>query len=124
MDRAGPLRAKIEGPSTVTSTGTAMPVVVVLENRGDRAISGTVTLGVIDHWSVQPEKPVGFEVAAKATTRLEFTVTASASTLVALYPVHAYARFTDEGRTLTAHPILIVPTHIVQPLVCQGRDGS
>ena len=86
-----------------------MPVTVVLENRGDRPLSGTVTLGLIDGWKTQPEKPVSFEVAGKATTRIEFTVTAAANAVDALYPIHAYARFADAGRTLTAHPILIVP---------------
>jgi Family of unknown function (DUF5696) len=112
VDRVGPLRASIEGPRSVTKTGTPMPVTVVLENRGDGQIRGTVKLGVIDHWSAQPDKPVAFEVAAKATARVAFTVTADAGTLDAHYPIHAYVRFTDAGRTLTAHPILIVPTHV------------
>ncbi|MGC8642635.1 MAG: DUF5696 domain-containing protein [Isosphaeraceae bacterium] len=115
VDRAGPLRARIEGPTTVTRTGTPIPVAVVLENRGDQPLSGTVTLGVIDHWTAQPDKPVRFEVAGKGTARVAFTVTADASTLDAHYPIHAYARFTDAGRTLTAHPILIVPTHVGAP---------
>ncbi len=66
-DTAGALLARIEGPGEVTRAGAPFPIRVVLENKGDRPIEGTIRLGVTDQWTTNPAAPVAFSVAPKAT---------------------------------------------------------
>ena len=112
VDTAGPLRVRIEGPGEVTAVDAAVTVRVVVENRGDEPIEGTLELGVIDHWQTQPAGPVQFAVEARGVARREFLVTPAKKTYNAHYPIHAYARFESGGESLTAHPILIVETKL------------
>ncbi len=115
VDTAGPLTVRIEGPEEVTEAEAPLPVRVVLENRGDEAIEGTIELAVIDGWHVQPKGPVRFSVDARGKVGREFKVLAGKKTYNAHYPVHAYARFQSQGKQLVAHPILIVETKLPQP---------
>ena len=41
---------RIEGPEEVTQAEVPLPVRVVLENKGDEPIEGTLELAVIDRW--------------------------------------------------------------------------
>jgi hypothetical protein len=107
-DPAGPIVARIEGPEEVTKTDAPLAVRVVLENRGEPAVSGTLELGVIDRWRVEPSGPVKFKVEGKSKATHEFKVTAGTGSYSAHYPIHAFARFEVDGKSLVAHPILIV----------------
>ena len=115
VDQAGPLTVRIEGPTEVTETGVALPVRVVIENSGDAALSGTVRLGVIDQWQVEPADAVVFQVDASGTTVVEFTVTAGDGTFNALYPIHAFVDFRVGDDSFQAHPVLIVETQLPNP---------
>jgi len=115
VDKAGPLTVRIEGPTQVTQTGVALPLRVVIENAAEETIRGTVRLGLIDRWTARPAEPVPFQAAGKATTALVFQVTAAPGTYNALYPIHAYAEFQADGRSLAAHPILILETKLAHP---------
>ncbi len=110
VDTAGPLTVRIEGPAEVDKTGTPVEVCVVVENQGEAAVEGTVRLGVIDHWRVEPEGDVPFSAPAKETVRCRFRATAGQGTFSAHYPIHASAEFEHEGQKLVAHPILILET--------------
>jgi len=50
QDTAGPLTVGIEGPSALTETGSPFVAVIVLENKGDTALPGTLRVGLIDGW--------------------------------------------------------------------------
>ncbi len=115
VDTAGPLVVRIEGPEEVTRTDVALPVRVVLENRGDKPIEGTVQLGLVDRWRTEPAGPVKFAVEPRAKTATEFKVTAGRGTYSAHYPIHAFARFEWEGKRQVAHPILIFQTKLPDP---------
>ncbi len=114
-DTAGPLTVKIEGPAQITHTGAPENLAVELENSGDATLSGTVRVHGIDRWTVQPASPVHFSVAAKATAKLDFTVTAAEVTFNADYPIHAFAEFEWQGRQQKAHPVLVVPVRLADP---------
>jgi hypothetical protein len=48
QDTAGPLTVGIEGPSALTETGSPFVAVIVLENKGDTALPGTLRVGLFD----------------------------------------------------------------------------
>jgi hypothetical protein len=110
VDTAGPLTVRIEGPETATEVETALPIRVVVENKSDSRIEGTLQLGVIDRWRAEPAVAVPLRVDAKGTATQHFRVTAGEGSYSAHYPIHAFARFTWEGTPQTAHPILVVET--------------
>ena len=115
VDTAGPLTVRIEGPEEVTQTDVPLAVRVILENRGEKRLEGTLQLGVIDRWKAEPAQPVKFTVDGKARTTQEFKVVAGKGTYSAHYPIHAWARFDLDGKPHCAHPILVVRTNL--PLV-------
>jgi hypothetical protein len=117
VDKAGPLTVRIEAPETVTQTEKPHPVRVVIENQSDAAVRGTVEVGVIDRWRVDPAGPAAFSVGGKGKTTKEFTVTAGEETYSAHYPIHAFARFEADGKALVAHPILVLQTQLPQRLL-------
>jgi hypothetical protein len=113
VDTAGPLSVRIEGPAEVTQTDVPQAVRVLLENKGDAPLQGTVELGLVDRWHAEPGKPVSFSVGAKGSTAVAFTVVAGKGTYSNVhYPIHAYARFSQNGQALVAHPILILQTKL------------
>jgi len=112
VDTAGPLTVKIEGPQTVTATETPLPVKVLVENRGERPVQGTIKMDVIDRWRVQPAAPIRFSVKRQETSAYQFQVVAGEGTFSAHYPIHARVDFRLDERPYTAHPILILETQI------------
>lgn len=112
VDTAGPLTVHIEAPEEVKELETPVPVRVVLENKGESAIRGTIELKLIDRWRAEPAGTVEFNVEAKASTSRQFTITAGKGTYSAHYPIHAYVRFESGGNSLVAHPILIFQTKL------------
>lgn len=120
-DTAGPLSVRIEGPAEVTAVGTPAPVKVLLDNKGDGPLQGTIELAVVDRWKIDPVEKVEFSVDGRGTVTKEFTVTAGEGTYSAHYPIHAYVRFVAEGQEFTAHPILILETKL--PRVPRAEPG-
>lgn len=112
VDTAGPLTVRIEGPEVVRETDAPLPVRVVFENKGDQPIQGNVELGVIDAWRIEPANAVPFSVEPKGQATREFKATAGRPCYNAFYPIHAYARFSVDGKPFVAHPILILETKL------------
>lgn len=110
VDTAGPLTARIDGPAVITRTGEPVAVSVTLENKGDAPLAGTLRMGVIDDWQIQPER-TAFALGPQETARFDFTVTAGEASYNAHYPIHAFA----ETGGLTAHPVLLVETRLPNP---------
>lgn len=107
-DSAGPLRVRLVGPSEITRVDTPIAIVVELENQGDRPLSGQVELRVIDGWGTTPDKPERFSIPVRGSTSKSFRVQPGKESYNAQYPVHALVEFQLDGRTLVAHPILIL----------------
>lgn len=114
-DTAGPLTVKISGPAQITRAGAPEKLAVVLENSGDTALDGVLRVQSIDRWTVLPASPAPFSVAARSAVTVDFTVTAAEVTYNAEYPIHAFAEFEWQGRTLKAHPVLVVPVRLADP---------
>ncbi len=112
VDSAGPLTVTIEAPDEVTEVERPIAVRVVLENKADEPIEGTLELGVIDRWRVEPAGKVSFHVPAGKTQTKRFTAVAGRGTYSAHYPIHAWARFRWQGEQLVAHPIFILQTKL------------
>ena len=115
VDTEGPLTVRIEGPEVVREVDAPLPVRVIVKNTGTQPIDGTIELGLIDRWHSAPAEPVRFSVPAGGAVTQAFTVTAGKGTYSAHYPIHAYARFTLDGKPRTAHPILILQTELADP---------
>lgn len=114
VDSAGPLTARIEGPSAVEETGKSFPIALIIENKGDDELKGTVKMGVIDDWKVEPERS-SFVLKGKEETRLEFEVTPGLQTYNAYYPIHAFVNFKLANQDYQLHPVLLIRTNIPNP---------
>jgi hypothetical protein len=114
-DTAGPLTVRIEGPSVVEKAGEAVPLRVVFVNGSNEPIEGSIELKSIDGWLAEPAQPTPFSVPANGETSLDGSFTPAPNSYAALYPVHAYARFTVASQSFVAHPVLIVEARVPEP---------
>ena len=114
-DTAGPLSVRIEGPAAIAQAGAPAPITVVLENKGDAALQGTLRVHLIDGWRAEPPGAIRFSIGPRAAARHSFTVTPAASSYSAHYPIHVFAEFEAAGQKLVAHPVLIVETRLPRP---------
>lgn len=118
----GPLTIRMQAPAQgsygaggfveLSRPGLPMTLPVTLQNSSDREISGELLVRVIDSWTVEPSTPVPFRLRPHGRGRHEFILRFGEKTYNALYPVHAYATFTDQGTRYVAHPILILEPRI------------
>ena len=65
VDTAGSLVVRIEGPEQATETGVPLPVRVAIENRSDAPVEGTLEIGLVDRWRVEPAGPQKFAVGSR-----------------------------------------------------------
>ena len=114
-DAAGPLSVRIEGPATIAQAGAPAPITVVLDNKGDAALQGTLRVQLIDGWRAEPSGAIAFSIGPRAAVRHSFTVTPAAGSYSAHYPIHVFAEFQAAGQELVAHPVLIVETRLPRP---------
>lgn len=114
FDSLGPLTARIDGPSEVKEREKAFPISIILENKEDKEVKGSVKIGVIDDWKAEP-KELPFNIKGKGETKLDFRITPSPETYNAHYPIHAFVNFKLDGKDYQLHPILILRTNIPNP---------
>lgn len=112
QDTAGPLTARVEVPATITDRAAPIEGTVVLENKGQVEIKGSIHLSVIDSWHVDPAEPKPFSVGPAGTLSVDFTAHLGEPTYNALYPVHAFVEFDSADGHQTAHPIAIIETKL------------
>ncbi len=111
----GPMKVLIAEIPTVTEFEQAVPVRVTLENTGGAALSGTVAIrDLVDQWRVLGDARKPFNVPGGGTADLDFAVICGRGAHSALYPVHAYATFRDNGRERTAHAVRILETRFAE----------
>ena len=119
-DTAGPITVSMQAPALgaygaggyadMSRPDVPMTLPVTVTNNGDRAVTGTLRVAVIDQWKVAPPQAVEFRLGPHGRMRREFTVSFGRGTYNAHYPIHAYAEFELDGKKLVAHPVLIVQT--------------
>ncbi|MFO0961039.1 MAG: hypothetical protein U0800_26960 [Isosphaeraceae bacterium] len=113
VDRAGPLTVRIDGPETLDRTDRPFEVKVIVKNEGERPIDGTLEIGLIDGWKA--DGPSEFSVGGVGETSLVYSIRCGNRTYNAHYPIHAYARFVQDGKPLVAHPILLTMVKASDP---------
>ena len=131
-DTAGPLTLSIADPGEVTVLGRPLRIDITLKNDGPTKLEGAVRLAVIDEWRVGDPSAKGFSVGANSTQSLSFKVIPGRGSYAALYPVHAFAEFSQGTDRLTAHAILITSVstsagadagHAAEPLSKLSKHG-
>ncbi len=125
IDTAGPLTVRILEPALgsygaggqvrLTQPGMRFELSVMLRNSAARPLSGTLRLAAIDQWRVEPAAAVPFRLAARGRETVSFTIALGQGSYNAHYPLHAIAEFTDGGKHLVAHPILVLSTQLPDP---------
>jgi hypothetical protein len=121
-DTAGPLTVQMQPPAVgaygaggyadLGRAGVPFVVPVTLQNAGDREITGTLRMMVIDGWQVAPAGALPFQIRPHGRLRREFTLTFPTATHNAHYPIHVYAEFEWGAQKLTAHPVMMVQPQI------------
>lgn len=119
---AGPVTVRMQAPAQgsygaggfveLSRPGMQMSVPVFLQNASDREVTGTLVVRVIDRWTVEPAAAIPFQLRPRGRARHEFRLSFGQGTYNAIYPVHAYATFVDQGQRYLAHPILMLETRI------------
>src|SRR6476620_1421741 len=99
-DTAGPLTVQMQPPAVgaygaggyadLARAGVPFVVPVSLQNAGDREITGTVRMSVIDAWKVPPAYAQPLQIRPHGRLRREFTLAFPPSTRNAHYPIHVY----------------------------------
>lgn len=108
VDTAGPVTARLEVPSTINGPASGTLAII---NDSSRDISGTFELRSIDGWTIAPAD-APFTARAQNRVEVPFTIAPAADTYRALYPIHAFVRFDEDGTNYTAHPIAIVESRL------------
>jgi hypothetical protein len=109
--KAGSLKALIEEVATVTQLDTPIPVTVTLENTGPAELSGTAEVrDCVDNSRVVGDSTRAWKLAPGAKTQLAFALSFGPGTYSALYPVHVYLAFTENGQAQQAHAVRIITT--------------
>jgi len=104
----GPLKLTIDDIQDVTQYDKPCEVRVTLSN--SRASKLKVKLrmaGLVDQWYAIGEKEKLLAVDARSQAKATFGIAAGKGAFSALYPVHIYAVFEDQGSAVTAHAIKV-----------------
>lgn len=114
VDTAGPLTVRIEGPEQISQFGKPLPFKVSLQNTADIPLKGILRLTAIDGWQAEPAQ-ASFALEGKTAKTLDFTVTATATSYNAFYPLHVFADFSFQGKAQTAHAVIVVRANNPNP---------
>lgn len=106
-DTVGPLTVAIEPFEDVQALETPVPVHITLTNTGQEALPVSLRVGVIDQWRVEGENPRLVTVPSGGNVTTDWVIVGGKGTYAAHYPVHAYADFAQDGKTVQAHAIFI-----------------
>lgn len=109
--KAGSLKVLIEEIPTVTQLDTPIPVTVSLENTGPAELSGRAEVrDCVDNTRVVGPSACAWKLSPGAKTQLSFALSFGPGTYSALYPVHVYLDFTENGQAQQAHAVRIITT--------------
>ncbi|MEK7994449.1 MAG: hypothetical protein AAB403_11660, partial [Planctomycetota bacterium] len=105
----GPLEMTIGPIADVESLGEPREVKVTLANKGQSPLAVHLRMaGLVDEWYAVGETERDIVVAPSGTAETMFSIAAREGACSALYPVHIYAEFQDQDRTVTAHAVQIL----------------
>ncbi len=104
----GPLTLSIGEIETPTQFNKPYGVTVTIENEGAAPLVVRLRIAdLVDQWHVVGADDQEVQLAPGRAHRASFQIAARSGALSALYPVHIYAMFAENGRTRTAHAVRI-----------------
>ena len=118
----GPLKMTIGEIAEVTEYEKPRQVTVTLAGSADAEMRVHLRMaGLIDEWYAvgQTDKHLDISVGGEASA--VFQVAAGKGACSALYPVHIYADFQYEGRTVTAHAVRIFKSSFEKAVTSSGQ---
>ncbi len=105
--RSGPVTVKIRGPSVIGQRDLPVPMAAILTNSGSQPLTVRLRVQLIDGWKLTvPPEPV-VAVPSGETREVPFVVLPSQDSYRAHYPVHLFAQWEEQGRSQTAHCVLV-----------------
>ena len=105
-DSAGPIAVSIAAPETIERVDSATEIRVVVENRSDGPVHGTLRLSVIDAWRVTPDQWT-VDLPPRSTKEKSFELRVGGTVYRGHYPIHVRAECRGDDRVWTVHPIHI-----------------
>jgi len=118
----GPLKMTIGDIADVTEFEKPRQVTVTLANSADTEMRMNLRMaGLVDEWYAAGQTEKSLEVAPGGQVNAVFQIAAAKGACSALYPVHIYADFQNEGRTVTAHAVQIFKSNFEKPVTSSGH---
>jgi len=118
----GPLKMTIGEIDDVTEYEKSQQVTVTLANSADTEMRMNLRMaGLVDEWYAVGRTQISLVIAPGGQANAVFQIAAGYDVCSALYPVHVYADFQHEGRTVTAHAIRIFKSNFEKPVTSSGQ---
>ena len=118
----GPLKVTIEAIADVIEYEKARQVTVTLANTAGAAIRVDLRMsGLVDEWYAVGQTEKSIVIAPGGQANAVFQVAAGYGVCSALYPVHVFADFQYEGRTVTAHAVQIFKSNFEKIVTSSGQ---
>jgi hypothetical protein len=115
----GNLTISIAEIGQLTELEKEIPVIVTLSNKGSEAISGELSLDVIDQWRIVGEPVQEFNVSPNEQQEIKFICIPGNGTYAAHYPIHATAIYETESGTQSLHTVLV--TEVTREAVLKSK---
>ena len=104
----GPVKLSIANIEDVTEYDKPRNVKVTVKNNGDSPLKVWLRMAnLVDEWYAIGETEKNLKVAPGSEANSTFRIAAAKGAYSALYPVHIYTTFKNNGQTVTAHVVQI-----------------
>lgn len=121
----GPLKVTIAEVPDVTAYDAPCDVAVALKNSGGAPLAVRLRIdGLVDEWRAVGETEKWVEVGAGKEETAVFRIAAGKGACSALYPVHVYATFQNDGREVTAHAVQVFKSDFAKAIISAGAPGE
>ncbi|MFH1719354.1 MAG: hypothetical protein ABIF19_18530, partial [Planctomycetota bacterium] len=118
----GPLELKIDDIEDVVELDKPCEVNVTAANKGQSPLVVQLRVaGLVDECYAVGETEKRLEVAPGGNGKAIFQIAAGTGVCSALYPVHVYADFQYQGRTVTAHAVQIFKSNFDKAVRSSGE---
>jgi hypothetical protein len=108
----GPLKLTIDNIEDVTEYDKPCVVKITVKNNGASALSVLLRIAdLVDECYAVGQRNKQLSVPARGEEETTFQMAVGKGAFSALYPVHIYATFRHEGKTVTAHAVQIFKTN-------------
>jgi len=117
----GPLELRIGDIAEVAQIDTPREVDVTLRNQGESPLNVRLRMAdLVDEWVAVGPAETSVTIAPGKEVTATFHIAAREGACSALYPVHIYAHFREQGRNVTAHAVQIVTSNFERAAQSSG----